>query len=175
MGGQYDPYHREWQQGLVALHWLPQRLTALSLSYRYQRDPWVRDAGQNLQYQSQGQNQLSVAFQWPFGQRWFGVGRVDYSFHRGLVGGALTRDTRRITQAILGLEYKGECCWTGRMVFQRYAIAAQDVNNAVLFQLELKGLGSLGTNLASVLSQAIPGYQPVTEPVVAGTPFERYE
>ena len=48
----------------------------------------------------------------------------------------------RVTQAIAGLEYKGDCCWVGRVVYQRYAVSGKDANSAVFFQLELTGLGS---------------------------------
>ena len=51
-------------------------------------------------------------------------------------------DSPRVTQAIAGLEYKGDCCWVGRVVYQRYAVSAKDANSAVFFQLELTGLGS---------------------------------
>lgn len=84
--------------------------------------------------------------QWPFSKRWYGVGRVDYSLRNGpssTVAG--TTDSPRVTQAIAGLEYKGDCCWVGRMVYQRYAVSATDANSALFFQLELTGLGSLGT------------------------------
>jgi LPS-assembly protein len=166
-GGQYDPYTQLWQQGYATMHWLPQRLTTVSLSYRYQRDSVSK-------YQPQGQNQISLALQWPFSSRWFGVGRVDYSLHSGPVVGSTIPDSRRITQAIAGLEYRSDRCWTGRIVFQRYAVTAQEFNSAVSFQLELRGLGSLGTDVTRVFSQ-IPGYQSGPPPAVLRTPFERYE
>jgi LPS-assembly protein len=81
----------------------------------------------------------------------------------------------RITQAIAGLEYKGDCCWTGRVVFQRYAVAAQQENTALFFQLELNGLGALGTDPMGLLSRSISGYQSVNPSTPAGTSFERYE
>ncbi|ARP91584.1 LPS biosynthesis protein [Bordetella genomosp. 9] len=178
LGGQYDPYNSDWNQGLVSMRWSPQRLTTVSLSYRYQRDPPVLSTGGRQAYLPQGQNQVSLAFQWPFSERWYGVGRIDYSMHTGPVVGTnneTIQDTRRITQAIAGLEYKGDCCWTGRVVFQRYAVAADEVNTAVFFQLELNGLGSLGTDPMKLLSRSIPGYQSVNPPPVPGTTFERYE
>lgn len=178
VGGQYDPYNDNWQQGLISARWAPQRLTSVSVSYRYQRDPPTLSNGVQQQYLPQGQNQVSLAFQWPFTKRWFGVGRIDYSLHNGPVigsDGTLQADSRRITQAIAGLEYKGDCCWTGRMVFQRYAVAADEVNTAVFFQLELTGLGALGTDPMKLLSRSIPGYQSVNPPPVPGTTFERYE
>lgn len=171
VAAQYNPYDNRWSRTLLSGRWSPQRLTTIALAYRYQRDPQT-----GVAYQPQGQNQISLAVQWPFTKRWYGVGRVDYSLRNGpssTVSG--TTDSPRITQAIAGLEYKGNCCWVGRMVFQRYAVSATDANTALFFQLELTGLGSLGTDPMNLLNRSIPGYSNITPPVPTGTTFERYE
>ncbi len=171
VAAQYNPYDNRWSRTLLSGRWSPQRLTTVALAYRYQRDPQT-----GVQYQPQGQNQISLAVQWPFTKRWYGVGRVDYSLRNGpssTLNG--TTDSPRITQAIAGLEYKGDCCWVGRMVFQRYAVSATDANTALFFQLELTGLGSLGTDPMNLLNRSIPGYSRITPPVPTGTTFERYE
>ncbi|MFY2599011.1 LPS-assembly protein LptD [Achromobacter xylosoxidans] len=171
VAAQYNPYDNRWSRALLSGRWSPQRLTTVALAYRYQRDP---QAG--VQYQPQGQNQISLAVQWPFTKRWYGVGRIDYSLRNGpssTVSG--TNDSPRVTQAIAGLEYKGDCCWVGRMVFQRYAVSATDANTALFFQLELTGLGSLGTDPMNLLNRSIPGYSRITPPAPTGTTFERYE
>jgi LPS-assembly protein len=171
VAAQYNPYDNNWSRGLVSARWSPQRLTTVALSYRYQRDPQT-----GVQYQPQGQNQISLAMQWPFSKRWYGVGRVDYSLRSGPSSTvANTTESPRVTQAIAGLEYKGDCCWVGRVVYQRYAVSATDANSAVFFQLELTGLGSLGTDPMNLLNRSIPGYTGITPPAPAGTTFERYE
>ncbi|WP_447917876.1 LPS-assembly protein LptD [Achromobacter aegrifaciens] len=171
VAAQYNPYDNNWSRGLVSARWSPQRLTTVALSYRYQRDPPT-----GVSYQPQGQNQVSMAVQWPFSKRWYGVGRVDYSLRSGPSSTiANTTDSPRVTQAIAGLEYKGDCCWVGRVVYQRYAVSATEANSAVFFQLELTGLGSLGTDPMNLLNRSIPGYSRITPPVPTGTTFERYE
>ncbi|KRC69317.1 LPS biosynthesis protein [Achromobacter sp. Root83] len=171
IAAQYNPYDNNWARGLVSARWSPQRLTTIAVAYRYQRDPQP-----GVSYQPQGQNQVSLAVQWPFTERWYGVGRVDYSLRSGPSSTvANTTDSPRVTQAIAGLEYKGDCCWVGRVVYQRYAVSAADTNSALFFQLELTGLGSLGTDPMSLLNRSIPGYTSITPPVPAGTTFERYE
>nr|WP_254926042.1 LPS-assembly protein LptD [Bordetella genomosp. 11] len=178
VSAQYDPYNSQFDQGLVAARWSPQRLTSISLSYRYQRDPPTLSSGAQQAYLPQGQNQVSLAFQWPFSQRVYGIGRIDYSLHTGPIlnsANETVQDSRRITQAIAGVEYKGDCCWTGRVVFQRYAVAADEVNTAVFFQLELTGLGALGTDPLKLMRRSIPGYESVNPPPQPGTTFERYE
>jgi LPS-assembly protein len=131
----------------------------MTLAYRYQRDPAV-----DAQYQLQGREQVSFAGQWPLSKRWYGVGRIDYSMLDS-----------RVTQSIAGLEYKGDCCWAARAVFQRYAVAANDTNTTFFLQLELTGLGSLGTDPLGLLSRSIPGYESVNPSVPQGTRFDRYE
>lgn len=170
VAAQYNPYDNNWSRGLVSARWSPQRLTTVAVSYRYQRDPQP-----GVAYQPQGQNQVSLAVQWPFSKRWYGVGRIDYSMRADTVTATGTDSASRITQAIAGVEYKGDCCWTGRMVFQRYAVAANSSNTALFFQLELTGLGALGTDPMTLLNESIPGYQRVTPPVPPGSNFERYE
>jgi LPS-assembly protein len=171
VAAQYNPYDSNWSRGLVSARWSPQRLTTVALSYRYQRDPQP-----GVSYQPQGQNQVSLAVQWPFSKRWYGVGRVDYSLRSGSSSTiANTTEEPRVTQAIAGLEYKGDCCWVGRVVYQRYAVSAADTNSAVFLQLELTGLGSLGTDPMNLLNRSIPGYSRITPPVPTGTTFERYE
>lgn len=171
VAAQYNPYDSKWSRALMSARWSPQRLTTVALAYRYQRDPLP-----NVNYQPQGQNQISLAVQWPFTKRWYGVGRVDYSLRSGPSSTiANLNDSPRVTQAIAGLEYKGDCCWVGRVVYQRYAVSAKDANSAVFFQLELTGLGALGTDPMNLLNRSIPGYSRITPPVPNGTTFERYE
>jgi LPS-assembly protein len=166
---QYNPYNDSWSRATIAGRWAPQRLTTVSLAYRYQRDP-----PSGVSYQPQGQNQVSLGVQWPFTKRWYGVGRIDYSL-RSTEGEPIINESPRITQAIAGLEYKGDSCWTGRVVFQKYAISSTSNNTALFLQLELKGLGGLGTDPIALLYRSIPGYQPINPPAPPGSPFERYE
>ncbi len=167
---QYNPYDNRWSRTYMSARWSPQRLATIALAYRYQRDPLP-----GVSYQPRGQNQISLGVQWPFSKRWYGVGRVDYSLRSEASTDTAIAERPRVTQAIAGVEYKGDCCWTGRVVFQRYAVSAADTNTALFFQLELTGLGALGTDPIGLLNRSIPGYQPVTPRPVPGTSFERYE
>lgn len=151
---QYNPQESRFEQASVSGRWDAARLATVYTAYRYRRPSFLQE----------GQEQASVAFQWPFSQRWNGVARVDYSL----------RDSR-FSQVLGGVEYNGGCCWTARVVGQRYAVSSESTNTALFFQLELNGLGALGTNPMETLRRNIPGYQSVTPPVTPGTPFERYE
>ncbi len=171
---QYNPYTTQWDRMQLVTRWRPQRLATLSLSYRYQINPPPEAI-----YQTPGQNQVSAAFQWPLAKKWYGVGRVDYTFNKvdaqSTIDPTVTVAQPKITQAILGLEYKGDCCWSGRMVFQRYVVSADQTNTGVFFQLELGGLGALGQNPMGLLGRSIPDYQNINPPIPNVTKFERYE
>lgn len=165
--GQFNPETNQRNRMSSGMRWTPKRLATVSLSYRYERDPNVYVSpyqGQDTSVLSQSREQVSISSQWPLSQRWYGVGRYDYSL-----------EEKRNTQSILGLEYKGDCCWAARVVMQRYAVSAEQVNTAVFFQLELTGLGSLGTDPMSLLTERITGYEPVSPPIPEKTAFERYE
>jgi LPS-assembly protein len=164
---QYSPQTHERDQMSASFRWQPKRLATLSVGYRYERDPAqllnpavIGSPG----YIDNSKNQVTVSGQWPLTSKWYVMGRYDYSFQQN-----------RNTQAIAGLEYKGDCCWTARAVFERYSVSSEDVNTAVYFQLELTGLGSLGTDPMRLLRDRIIGYEPVTPPIPQKTTFERYE
>lgn len=164
---QFNPESRDRNRMSAGFRWEPKRLTTLSASYRYERDPqMILDPGYvppNPE-SDRTREQVSVAGQWPLSNKLYAMGRYDYSLQE-----------KRNTQSILGLEYKGDCCWTARVVMQRYAVSKEDVNTAVFFQLELSGLGSLGTDPMRLLRERVIGYEPVTPPIPERTPFERYE
>jgi len=171
---QYNTTQSQWDRAMLGLRWKPQRLALIAASYRYQRDA-VATGGGLVPFAPRGQNQVSLAFQWPLTQQWYAVGRVDYSLRRNQQTGTTTPERRRFTQTIAGLEYKGDCCWTARGIFQRYAVDAKKSNTAVFFQLELQGLGMLGADPMQMLSRSIPGYESVAPPTLPVSTFERYE
>lgn len=166
---QYSPYSNLRNQMSAGFKWQPKRLTFLSASYRYARDPRSIIINPVLQPQVStndvnGTEQITLSGQWPITSKIYAMGRVDYSLH-----------DKRTTQSVVGLEYKGDCCWVARVVFQRYAVSAATANTAMFFQLELTGLGSLGTDPMSLLSKTITGYESVSPPIPDKTTFERYE
>lgn len=162
---QYDPYEKKLAQTSASLRWNPKRLATVSLTYRYQRDPFENpDTGYYYPYQLSGKENVIAAAQWPFSKRLNAVGRIDYSIKE-----------RRSTQSIVGVEYRGECCWAARLMFQRYAVARDKTNSRVFFQLELSGLGALGTDPMSTIRDNIPGYEPTDVPMPVRSVFERYE
>ncbi|MFT0546902.1 LPS-assembly protein LptD [Allopusillimonas ginsengisoli] len=163
---QFNPESRDRNRMSAGFRWSPKRLTSMSVSYRYERDPRLVDNPELYltPENDRTREQISLAGQWPLTRKLYTMGRFDYSL-----------EEKRNTQTIFGLEYKGDCCWTARMVLQRYAVSRGDANTAVFFQLELAGLGSLGTDPMRLLTERVIGYQPVSPPISEKTTFERYE
>ena len=93
-------------------------------------------------------DQVDLSAQWPLGNRWYGMFRYNYSFQ-----------DNKLVEGLAGLEYNGGC-WAVRGVFQRLATKENQSTDALFFQLELSGMGRLGSNPLDVLKHSIPGYRP---------------
>ena len=107
----------------------------------------------NLSYRTiaKSTEQVDLSGQWPLSRRWYGVFRYNYSF----------RDSK-LVEGLAGLEYNAGC-WAIRGVAQRLATKENQSTNALFFQLELSGLGRLGSNPLDVLKRSVPGYRPSNE------------
>jgi len=117
----------------------PEPGKTLNLSYSYRRDI----TGNVI---NAGINQFDISGQWPLGQGWYGIGRVNYSLRED-----------QLIETLAGLEYDAGC-WQTRTVIQRVSTATADANYALFFQLELGGLASIGANPLAVIKRNIPGY-----------------
>ena len=105
----------------------------VNLAYRYREDI---------------QEQTDISFLWPLSQSWHMVGRWYYSLN-----------DRETIETLAGLGYES-CCWGAQLVGRSYINDDSDSRNtAIFFQLELKGLGSLGKKVDSALEHGILGYE----------------
>ncbi len=90
--------------------------------------------------------QIDVAGQWPIYRGIYAVGRLNFSIA-----------DRRTTESVVGVEYDG-CCYVVRAVAQRIATSTTTATNTFFLQLELNGLGRVGSNPLDVLKRNVPGY-----------------
>ena len=95
--------------------------------------------------------QFDISAQWPIARRWYGMMRYNYSIL-----------DKSIVEGLAGLEYNGGC-WALRGVFQTIATAANTTSTSFFIQLELNGLGNLGSNPLDVLKLSVPGYTDTNE------------
>ncbi|HEX7972130.1 MAG TPA: LPS-assembly protein LptD [Thiobacillus sp.] len=95
--------------------------------------------------------QIDLSAQWPLGNRWYGMFRYNYSFQDS-----------KLVEGLAGFEYNGGC-WAVRGVFQRLATKENQSTDALFFQLELNGMGRIGSNPLEVLKRSVPGYRSSNE------------
>ncbi|MGH8184482.1 MAG: LPS assembly protein LptD, partial [Rhodanobacteraceae bacterium] len=92
--------------------------------------------------------QAGMSAEVPVGAAWKLVGGYTYSL----------RD-RRAIDAFAGIEWDS-CCTAVRILSRHYVYDYQgDSNNAIMFEIEFKGLGAYGQRTGTFLRNAILGYQ----------------
>ena len=130
-------------------HWDPHDSTTTRNDYRLQYKRGPRQLV-NLSYRQQSDTleQVDMSFLWPLSPAWHLVGRWYYSLQAS-----------ETIEALAGIGYES-CCWGLQVLGRSYIYNTEDDrNNSVFLQLELKGLGKLGTKVDDALERGIFGYQ----------------
>ena len=138
---QYNPDESSTNRATFGVNYNPQPGKLIDLSYRLVRN--ATDSNNDIK-------QINLAGQWPLGRGWSTIGRYNYAIKQSSA-----------VESLGGLEYDGGC-WASRIVLNRLALATTDKPNYTLFmQIELGGLGSLGSsnnaNLFDVINRNVPG------------------
>jgi LPS-assembly protein len=142
---QFDLGDRRSKRYSVEMRYRPEPGKVLNVAYRYNRET------------TSPVNQVDISGQWPLFGRWHGVGRLNYSFKDDGTVLSTGGQGGRIIESIAGLEYNGGC-WIVRGVVRRQALTSEDTSTAFYVQLELSGLGRIGSNPLSLLKRNIQGY-----------------
>ncbi|MEO6227514.1 MAG: LPS assembly protein LptD [Thermomonas sp.] len=91
--------------------------------------------------------QVDLSFLYPINPSWSVVGRYYYSLF----------DSKAL-ETVAGFQWDS-CCVAVRLVARRYVHnRAGDLSNALMFEIELKGLGSAGQDTKRALRRSILGY-----------------
>lgn len=128
---QWNPTTRQNDVGEFQLQYRAAPRQIVNLGYRFRRDRL---------------EETDVSLAWPITPHWRFVGRWNYSLKE-----QATRET------FAGIEYEN-CCWTFLFVDRHYLTPAGDLNSALYFEIQLKGLGRLGRQLEDFLERGILGY-----------------
>jgi LPS-assembly protein len=129
---QYDPKFKRTDLASVRARYLLPDEGVFNLSYRYRRALL---------------EQVDMSFLYPLNPSWSLVSRGYYSL----------RD-RKVLEALAGVQWDS-CCVALRLVARRYVHNREgELSNALMFEIELKGLGSAGQDSRKVLRRAILGY-----------------
>ena len=151
---QFDLNDKESERFSVGLRYQPQPGKVLNAAYRYNRDTTAPI------------DQVDISGQWPLAGRWYGVGRLNYSFKDDGTVLSTGSDGGRMIESIAGLEYDGGC-WVLRGVVRRQALTSADASTSFFVQLELGGFGRIGSNPLSLLKRNIQGYSLINDPGAA--------
>lgn len=135
---QYSSTSHKISRADAGITWRPRPLSTMNLYYRYIWD--APESPDNLK-------QIDFSTQWPLSDRWYVLLRQNYS----LVD-------RKFVENLAGLEYQADC-WTLRMVAQRYTTSSNQTETNYYLQLELTGMGAVGSSPLSALRKSIRGYQ----------------
>ena len=138
---QWDPHESRSNMSAVRLQYRGDKGQLLNFSHRYRRDN-VTDLD--------GLEQIDISARIPINKQWSFIGR----WYRSL------KESQTL-ETLAGIEYDS-CCWATRLVVRDYVNNAldDDRNLAILFQIELKGLGNFGQKTDALLEKSILGYDP---------------
>jgi len=147
----------QWQSFSIVSRFNPKPANTLSVAYRFVRD---------------SSNTVDLAVQWPVANHWYAVGR----YQQALRNVGTTQETRNpgLVEALAGFEYDGGC-WVTRIVAQQYAANATQRNTTLFFQIELNGLGRVGTDPLAALRRNIPNYQSINQITPLPSKFDNFQ
>ena len=143
---QYDPSKNKVLRNTISSRYNPEPGKIINVSYRMIDN--IIDSTQSLK-------EFNIAGQWPLGNRYYSIGRLNYDLK-----------TSQTIEAVAGLEYDGGC-WVARTLFDRISLPTSPAANYTFFvQLELNGLGNIGTDpnkLNTFLYRNVPGVRTVNQ------------
>ena len=146
---QYAAKSRRLVKFNAGMLWRPRPMSAVGLFYRF-NDPGTPRSLKRDSIDDDHIKQIDFSVQWPLTSKLYALMRYNYSLNN-----------RNAIEVLGGLEYIHDC-WTMRFVAQRYNTASNKKETSFFFQLELSGLGSIGTSPIRELQRNIAGYQSAT-------------
>lgn len=150
----WDPSRRRTNNGYLHLLYRGARQRTLYLTYQYiQNGQQSRDILGLTHIPTNDLGRVSLALNWPFGQRWSLLLSSSYNSAEG-----------RLQAYYYGVQYNS-CCWAIRFlshnVFNaKRANLSSEFQHRYYLQIQLKGLSNIGNNdPGRLLEETIPGYR----------------
>lgn len=160
---QWDPQSHQTHRRQIALNYATDTRKIFNLGYVY-TNPQVE------QRPGLAQEEASTSVIWPLSHQWSGIGAWNFDL-----------DRRQTLETLFGIEYN-DCCWKSRLMFRRFikptrfslaavgnsstatelttvGTIAANMDTGVFFEVQFKGLATLGRRLDSLLNDAIQGYR----------------
>lgn len=153
----YDHRTEQVDGGSVSLRYMDENYRIFNLAYRYSRDPVTTSPTNPVAVTGQPLDQLDAAVIWPVSNQWSVIARSNYDFHY-----ELELDT------FAGLEYN-DCCYRVRVMARRWLdfdysenflerVTSNDYREALMVDIQLKGLGNISERIGKLLDRAVIGY-----------------
>ena len=154
-GLQWNPQLNNIQRVNAALHFGNKANELFNIGYIYRKNPLLPNRSGDI-------TQSDISLRLPIYDNWYAMGRWQYSW--------LYNKTQ---DAFIGVE-KENCCWRFRLAGRHYINNITNVNNpfattnqtitgtaqtGIFFEIELKGLTSIGDNMDRFLQKEIYGYR----------------
>ena len=139
---QYDPELKQTGNFSLTGRYLPAPGNVLNVRYSYTPATLIAPIGIK---------QFDASAQWPLTGRWSGLARWNHSI----------LDSKNL-ETLAGLEYNAGC-WAFRTVVHSFATTTSETSKSIFFQLELNGIGTIGSNPLDVLTRNIYGYTQTTK------------
>lgn len=138
----WDPDNADTNKLRTLLRWRGSDQAAVNLSLRREKTDGVTD-----------QNQISASLAVPITAAW-----------RGFAGAREDLDARQTLETFFGFEQSG-CCHSFRFIVSEERLRNVDpgqssLDQTIMFELELKGLGGIGDRIRPFLDAEIDGYNP---------------
>lgn len=134
---QWNPHENRSEKSVFALRYAPPDGTVINAAYRLRRA--VTDV-----------EQTDLSWRIPLTETLSMVGRWNYSL-----------PDQQSLELVGGIELES-CCWGLRLMSRRFIRNVEgEFDNAIIMQVEFKGLGGFGRSAASFLRNNVPGYEPI--------------
>lgn len=144
---QWDPKLRGQDLASLRARYLFGDSGVANLGYRYRRNTGFRP-GVDAPDSKDLLEQVDFSFLYPVTSNWSVVGRYYYS----------VLDKKEL-ETIAGVQWES-CCLAIRLIGRRYVRnRTGDLNNSIMLEFELKGLGSAGQDAERLLRRGILGYE----------------
>ncbi|MEX1032838.1 MAG: LPS-assembly protein LptD [Cellvibrionaceae bacterium] len=162
----YDSDTDKVNRGNASLRYLDREKRIFNIGYRYNRKPVQLVDGEAI---NRDESQGDISLVWPLTDSWSVIGRRYYDF-----------TNERELDSIAGLEYTS-CCYRFRVAWRRWLDndlinrvddQALEHEQGVFFELELRGLGGLGSsNVSTALSEGVYNFNR-REEAILGRPID---
>ena len=129
----WDPNTSDWASSQARINYVDKKRRILNLNYQHITDQL---------------SEIDTSFSLPINKKWGIVGKLDYD---------LSND--RVLEQLAGIEFE-DCCLASRLVARRYLTTDNtSYDDAIYFEVNFKGLGSISTGVNAILKENIYGYE----------------